>query len=457
MRSYPTRNRRFSFAFSSFLVVLLGTFANWGTESLSTVYGQQGADLDYEWGWKKAEVEKAGEHFWPQYRGPLGTGHSATTASPPANWGEDINLAWKKPITGKAWSSPVVWGDDVYVTNASEDGLVMTALGIDRRAGDTLWEKVVFTNTETQPDFHVFNSYASPTPIVDSEYLYVTFGAYGTACLNRRTGETVWERRDLECNHFRGAGSSPIFFQNLLIFHMDGFDLQYVIALDRSTGKTVWKSERTHEYGTDNGDFKKAYGTPHIIEVLRSGRRELQLLSPAAKAMIAYDPETGKELWHVRHEEHSAALRPLFDGEMVYCSTGFSKGHLLAIDPAGRGDATGSHLRWRASRAIGAKPSPILIDDLIISLEDKGMLTAFRKQDGEQVWQIRLGGDFSSSPIVASGQLYCLDESGNGYVVSKDGVIMHTNRLESGCLASPAAVGEDLIIRTRDALYCFRR
>ncbi|XZE20219.1 PQQ-binding-like beta-propeller repeat protein [Pirellulaceae bacterium SH449] len=457
MQAYQTQPCRFSIAFSSLLVAFLSTCIHLTSTSSSTVFSQQSAVLDYQWGWTKPEVEKAGEHFWPQYRGPLGTGHAAATASPPVEWGEDINLAWKKPITGKAWSSPVVWGDDVYVTNASDDGLVMSALCIDRRDGSTVWENVVFTNTETQPDFHVFNSYASPTPVVDSEYLYVTFGAYGTACLNRTTGETVWERRDLECNHFRGAGSSPIFFRNLLIFHMDGADLQYVIALDRSSGKTVWKSERTHEYGTHNGDFKKAYGTPHLIEVSYSGRRELQLLSPAAKAMIAYDPETGKELWHVRHDEHSAALRPLFDGALVYCSTGFSKGHLLAIDPMGRGDTTESHLMWRASRAIGAKPSPVLIDDLIVSLEDKGMLTAFRKQDGEQVWQVRLGGDFSSSPIVASEQLYCLDESGNGYVVSKDGVITHTNRLESGCLASPAAIGEDLIIRTRDALYCFRR
>jgi outer membrane protein assembly factor BamB len=238
---------------------------------------------------------------------------------------------------------------------------------------------------------------------------------------------------------------------------MDWFDYQYVIALKRSSGETVWKADRSHDYGTDNGDFKKAYGTPQIIEVTREGKTELQLLSPAAKAMFSYDPSTGRELWRVRHEEHSAALRPLFDGKTVYLSTGFSKGNLLAIDPSGRGDVTKTHVLWQASRAIGAKPSPLLIGDAIVSLEDKGMLTAFSKGTGELVWQLRLGGDFSSSPVYAGGNVFCFDEKGAGYVVSSEGKLLQTNQLTSGCLASPAIVGNELIVRTRDALYCFRR
>lgn len=423
----------------------------------STAAAQDLPELTHQWGWTADELQSAGTSFWPQYRGSNGDGHAAAGSTPPIEWGEDKNLAWKKEIAGRAWSSPVVYGDRIFLTNASEDGLTMSAICFDRKTGEQVWDKVVFTNTETQKDFHSFNSYASPTPIVDARHLFVSFGAYGTACLDVLTGKTIWERRDLQCNHYRGAGSSPIFFRDLLIFHMDGFDYQYVVALNRSNGETVWRVDRSHDYGTDNGDFKKAYGTPQVIAVNRQGQNELQLLSPAAKAMYAYDPATGRELWRVHHDEHSAALRPLFDGNIVYCSTGFSKGNLLAIDPTGRGDVTKTHVKWQASRAIGAKPSPILIEDKIVSLEDKGMLTAFHKATGELAWQVRLGGDYSSSPIYANGNLYCFDEKGTGHVVSSDGKLIHSNSLNNGCLASPAIVENELILRTRDALYCFRR
>ncbi len=420
-------------------------------------YGQ--ADLDsyaIERAWSRVEVTTAGKHFWPQYRGPRGDGHAAEDAKPPTQWGEDKNLAWKHELTGKAWSSPVVWGERVWLTNATEDGLSMSVHCLDLETGKVVWERILFKNETVQKDFHVFNSYASPTPVVDGKYLYVSFGAYGTACLDKGTGASVWERRDLPCNHYRGAGSSPILFENLLIFHMDGFDFQYIVALDRATGSTVWKTDRSIDYGTDNGDYKKAYGTPHVVEVKSGDGNELQLISPAAKAIVAYEPRTGQELWKVRYEEHSASLRPLFDGKVIFTSTGFSKGKLLAINPLGRGDLTDKGVLWQASKSIGAKPSPLLIEDQIITLEDRGVLSAMKKGSGEVVWQKRLGGDFSSSPIFARGNIYCLDEQGKGHVVTPGGEILAENTLPAGCLASPAAVGNTLLIRTRNTIYAFR-
>ncbi|MFM7929742.1 MAG: PQQ-binding-like beta-propeller repeat protein, partial [Pirellula sp.] len=222
--------------------------------------------------------------------------------------------------------------------------------------------------------------------------------------------------------------------------------------LDKNTGQTVWKQDRSIDYGTNDGDWKKAYSTPHVIEV--NGKH--QLISPAAKAVIAYDPATGQELWRVRYDEHSSAIRPLFDGKHLYISSGFSKAKLLSISPNGDGDVTTSHVLWQATRSIGCKPSPVFLNGNICSLEDRGVLTAMNPVDGEIVWQKRLGGDFSSSPVVAKNRIYCFDEQGKGHVVDAQGQVLAENTLDAGCLSSPAIVGNDLIVRTRTSLYCIR-
>ena len=403
-----------------------------------------------EWAWTKQEIQQAGQGLWPQYRGPHGDGVAAQDADPPIRWSESENVRWRLNVPGKAWSSPIVWGNKIWITNATNDGLTMSVLALDRENGKILIDRPLFTNEKTQKDYHEFNSYGSPTPICDSQHVYVTFGAYGTAALNPNDGSIVWQRRDLPCNHYRGAGSSPILFNDLLIFSMDGFDYQYIAALNKHTGETVWKTDRAIEYGTDDGDWKKAYSTPHVIQV----GDNLQLISPAAKAVIAYEPSTGKELWRVRYEEHSSAIRPLFDGRHLYLSSGFSKAKLLAIDPTGNGDITQTHVRWQSTRAIGCKPSPVFLGNLLCSLEDRGVLSAMNPETGELVWQKRLGGDFSSSPIVAGGRIYCFDEQGKSHVVDREGNVLNENTLDAGCLASPVAVGKDLIVRTRTSLYC---
>jgi outer membrane protein assembly factor BamB len=420
----------------------------------ATVFAQDsGSDpRTVEWAWTPGEVSRAGEGFWPQYRGPHGDGIAAPSTNPPVKWSESENVKWRIDIAGKAWSSPIVWGDRIWLTNATTDGLSMSVMAIHRQTGKVEIDRVVFTNEKTQKDYHEFNSYASPTPICDSQRVYVSFGAYGTAALDAKDGKTIWERRDLPCNHYRGAGASPILFEDLLIFSMDGFDYQYLVALNKDTGETVWKVDRNIEYGTDDGDWKKSYGTSHVIRV----DGQLQLVSPAAKAVIAYEPMTGKELWRVRYEEHSNAGRPLFDGKHVLMSSGFSKAKMLAIDPSGRGDLTDSHVRWQATRAIGCKPSPVLFDDKLCTVEDRGVLTALDPSTGDVLWQKRLGGDFSSSPVAANHRLYCFDEHGKGHVVDSDGNVLAENTLDAGCLASPAVVGRDLIVRTRTSLYCLR-
>ena len=409
------------------------------------------------WAWSAIEIKTAGAAFWPQFRGPTGDGIAIQGANPPTKWSESENVRWRTEIPGKGWSSPVAWGDSIFVTTATENGLSMSALALDRKTGAVHWNKEVFANTETQKDFHAFNSYASPTPVLDGQQLYVSFGAYGTAALNPNNGDIVWQRRDLQCNHYRGSGSSPILFRNLLIYHMDGYDKQFVVALNKKTGETVWKIDRTVDYGTEDGDVKKAFGTPQIIEVAVAGsiEKQIQMISTTSKAVLAYDPIDGKELWRVKYAEFSSATRPLYDGKHIFLNTGFSKGKLIAIAAGGKGDITQTHVAWEASKAIGSKPSPLLVgSDLICTLDDRGVLTAMQRSSGEMVWQERLGGDFSASPILAGNRIYCLDEKGKGHVYSIDGKPIAVNTLDAGCLASPAVVGNDLIVRTRTAVYC---
>ena len=223
---------------------------------------------------------------------------------------------------------------------------------LDRDDGRVLFDVRVFQVARPE-DTRQYNSFASPTPVIEEGRVYVHFGSYGTAALDTRTGKVLWERRDLPCNHWRGPGSSPILHGDLLIVHFDGFDVQYAVALDKRTGRTVWRSDRTHDFGTDDGDQKKGYATPVVIEA--AGRA--QLISPAAKAVLSLDPLTGRELWRVRYPQHSAAARPLFAHGLVYVASGRGKAELLAIRPDGQGDVTETHVAWKAFRGIGASPS----------------------------------------------------------------------------------------------------
>ena len=178
-----------------------------------------------------------------------------------------------------------------------------------------------------------FNSYASPTPAIEEGRVYVHFGTYGTACLDTAGARVLWSRRDLPCNHHRGAGSSPVLFRNLLILTFDGFDQQYLVALDTQTGETRWKQPRVIDYGTDNGDRKKAYSTPAVFTI----GGQPQLVSPSAAATVAYDPATGKELWKVYHGGMNVAARPLLGQEQIYLCTGDGPTQLLAVRTGGAG------------------------------------------------------------------------------------------------------------------------
>lgn len=391
----------------------------------------------------------AGAEHWNQFRGPGGDGQAASAALS-VHWSEQQNIRWKTAIPGKAWSSPVVWENQIWLSNATEDGKRLSAICIDAATGQTMHEVTVFEIAE--PMFcYPYNSYARPTPVVQRDRLWVHYGSAGTACLDTRSGKVLWRRQDLPCNHHRGPGSSPIVFEDLLIVNFDGFDLQYVVALDKHTGRTVWKTDRTLDYGTDNGDLKKAYCTPTVFE--HGGR--LQMVSPAAAGTIAYDPRTGRELWKVHHGGFNAAARPLYhDGRVILNTEGGMK--LLAVRPDGSGDVTKSHIEWTTGRATPTRPSQLIVGEHLYMVNDQGIVSCLEVKTGQTVWTQRMGGRHSASPIHAAGRLYFFDEDGTSRVVEanpQEYRLLAENTLAAGCMASPAVIGNALIVRTKTHLY----
>ncbi len=389
---------------------------------------------------------------WNQFRGPGGDGQAASK-SLPIEWDDATGkgIAWKTPIHGKAWSSPVVWGDRIWMTSATEDGRKLFAICVDAKTGKILHDITVFEIPS--PMFcYPYNSYASPTPVVEEGRLWVSFGSAGTACIDTATGKTQWSRQDIECDHHRGPGSSPIIDGERMFMNFDGFDFQFVIALNKNTGKTVWKTDRTIDYGSDDGDMKKAYCTPTVIE--HKGRR--QLVSPAAVATVAYDPADGKELWTVYHGGFNAAARPIYSHGKVIITTQ-SGLCLLAVRPDGNGDITKTHVAWNCRKAAPTRPSQVIVKDHLYMVNDKGIVSCLDVKNGKPAWTRRMGGRHSASPIHAGGRVYFFEEDkGFTNVIEASPEkfkLLAKNKLDIGCMASPAVVDDALIIRTKTHLY----
>lgn len=404
---------------------------------------------------------------WPQFRGPDGNGISEATGLP-LTWSETENVKWKTAIHGRAWSSPVILGNQIWLTTATEDGHELFAVCVDKETGKIIHDLKLF-HVATPQEAHKFNTYASPSPVIEPGRVYVTFGSPGTACLDTGTGQVVWERRDFECNHFRGAGSSPILFENLLIMHFDGSDYQFLAALDKNTGETVWRTGRSIDFqdlGPDGkpkleGDERKAFATPHIAEI--DGKPVL--ISLGAKAAYAYEPHTGREIWRVEDRMyHSASTRPVVGHGMIFYPTGFHPGQLLAVRPGKKGEVidanaepenTNLKVMWKVRRNVAKKPSILLVDDLIFMIDDGGIASCLEAKTGQQVWNERVGGDHSASPVYADGKIYFLNELGKTRVVEagREFKILAENDLENGFMASPAISGKALFLRTRTHLY----
>lgn len=393
---------------------------------------------------------------WPQYRGPNGDGLSNAKA-PPTKWSETENIRWKTAIHDKGWSSPVVWKDQVWVTTAHEDGEKFYAVCLDRKTGRVIHDLHLFDEAPApKPNIKQYNSYASPTPVIEEGRLYAHFGSHGTVCLDTATGQKVWERRDLKCNHFRGPASSPVVYKDRLILLFDGFDVQYVVCLDKHTGKPIWQKDRVLPY-TNTGraeadnDLKKAYATASVFEF--DGKA--QVVAPAAMGTIAYDLETGNEVWRLVTGGMNESCRPILAHGLIYLNTGHT-GNLLAVKAGRTGDLTKDGIGWKVEKLSATRPSPIVVGDFLFLVSDTGIPYCFDAKTGKKHWQDRFDGKFAASPVAAAGHLYFPGEAGKTYVVaaSKEYKLVEENKLESGCMASPAIAGNELYLRTKTHLYC---
>ena len=408
---------------------------------------------------------------WPQWRGPGGQGH-AVASRLPAEWSEAKNVTWRTELPGRGWSSPVITGNQVWVTvaheipaseeikkkrlkeatsNESLEGLSdvrIHAICIDKSSGKIVRNIPLLRKRDPQ-GVHKTNSYASPTPILEDGKLYSHNGSYGSTCLDLKSGEVIWTNQDLWVMHENGPGSSPILWNDLLIFHMDGSDRQFIAALEKKTGRLAWKTQRTGEMNS-NPQLKKAYGTPVVT---KAHGREV-LVSPAADWLYGYDPATGKELWKVKYGSlgFSVVPKPVVGDGMVYIGTSFTRPQLLAFDIT----KAKPEIAWNCKRSVPAVSSPILVGEEIYFVSDSGgVVTCLDAKTGKEHWRERIGGNHKASPTFVGGRLLFHSREGET-VVLKPGrkfSLLARNKLDGEHHASAAVSEEALFLRTNKALY----
>jgi outer membrane protein assembly factor BamB len=365
---------------------------------------------------------------WPEFRGPTGQGHS-TEKGLPLTWSEKENIRWKTALPGLGWSSPAILGDRIWLTTAADGGRSLRAVAVDRESGKILADVEVF-RLERPGTIHEKNSHASPTPILERDRVYVHYGPQGTACLNAK-GEVVWRTR-LSYAPGHGPGGSPALYEDLLILNCDGTDVQYVVALDKATGKVRWRKDRAG---------LMAFSTPLVVDG--------QVITVGGRRTISYDVRTGKELWSVSYGDgFSNVPRPVAAHGMVYVCTGFYQPEVLAVRLDGR-------LAWRHGRSVPLTSSPLVAGEELYMVSDNGIGTCLDARTGRECWRQRLGGSFSASPVYADGRIYFLSEEGETTVIApgREFRRLALNRLDGRFLASMAVSGGALYLRSDRHLY----
>ena len=408
---------------------------------------------------------------WLQWRGPMGQG-IADQSKVPIEWSETKNIAWRAQLPGRGWSSPLIVGNQVWVTAAHEtvaseeqskerlkantgsqplivlSELRIHAICIDKETGEIIKDIEVLRKKDPQW-IHKTNSYASPTPIIEDGRMYIQKGSYGSACLDLKSGKVMWQNQDLWVMHENGPGGSPLIWNDLLIFHMDGSDKQFIVAIDKNTGKVIWKTKRSGKMH-DNPQLKKAYGTPVIVRL--QGRDVV--VSPAANWLYGYDPVTGDELWKLEYGTlgFSIVPKPVIGNGMIYIGTSYMRPQMLGIDVS----KPQPRIAWSCKRSVPAISSPLLIGEELYFVSDSGgMVTCLDAKTGVERWRERIGGNHGSSPTFVGGRILFHSKEGETVALKpgREFKILARNKLDGEHHASAAISDNSIFLRTEKALY----
>jgi outer membrane protein assembly factor BamB len=416
---------------------------------------------------------------WPQWRGADGQGH-AEGSGYPTTWNDTQNIAWQTDVPGRGWSSPIIMGNHVWMTTAIEvpidpakekerlktntgdqpltllEAVKLHAVCVDKTSGKLLHD--IELHVERDPQWvHKLNSYASCTPVAEAGRLYCHFGTFGTFCVDTAAGKVLWKNTELKLMHEVGPGSSPVIWQDKVIFHCDGSDVQFIAALDKATGKLAWKTPRSGEMHP-NPQLKKSYATPLVVEM---GGKPV-LFSQGANWLYGYNPADGKELWKVSYGTlgFSLSSRPVAGNGMFYMSTGFSKSQIMAVKYA---DMSTPEVAWTSSKSAPTMPSPLLVGNELYFVNDGGIFVCLDAKTGAEHYRERLadntgakrmGGTYNASPIFADGRIYVFNREGVTHVIQPGTTYrkLADNKLDAVIMASPAAVDGAFFIRTEKAL-----
>ena len=385
--------------------------------------------------------EGEGERYWPRWRGPSGQG-VVEDGGYPDTWSATENIVWRVSVSGRGHSSPIVWGDRIFLTTSRDRGRRVSVLSFRRSDGALLWETDV---PDGRPErHHGKNSPASATATTDGEYVYASFGSRGLVAVDFE-GDLVWHRDLGRIANYHGPAGSPLLYRDSVIIYQDQSGGAFVTALDTRTGNTRWRTERNASVG---------WGTPIAIDV---GDHD-ELIVSSQRRVQSYNPSTGEELWRCEGMLFEVIPTPAVGHGLVFCASGRA-GPTLAIRPGGRGDVTDSHVEWRTTRGSPFVPSPIMYGDYLYQLNDmSSIITCLNARSGETVWQERLGRPrregISASPVIVDDKLFVTNDDGQTFVLrtGPDFELLHINDIGAPTLASPALVDGMWYIRTADEL-----
>ena len=395
------------------------------------------------------EVTGEGAKYWSRWRGPSGQGQ-VPTGQYADRWGPAIGVQWKVVVPGRGNSSPIVWGDRIFLTTARDQGRRLSMLAFARRDGAPIWETDIPQNGVEYP--HEKNGYASATAATDGELVYASFGRHGLVAFDFN-GKIVWHRKFGIIDNYHGPAGSPVIYKDRVFIYQDANPAPgqraFVGAFDKNSGKTIWETPRTETVG---------WGTAVVIN---TGERD-ELVVSSQRRVAAYDPETGKELWTVRGMTFEVIPTPVVGHGLLFASSGRA-GPTMAIRPGGSGDVTATHVAWTSPRGSPFVPSGIVVGDLLYLINDmQSILTVHEAATGTLVYQNRLGvaqrEGFSASPVHVNGKIFFTNDDGQTFVVEagRSFKLLHVNELGARTLASPALVDGTWYWRTDEALLAIR-